>query len=81
MGKVVLIHSVLHGMEHETCCKVLARKQSFESGSRCSDGFVLNAPDDLPDRDYTVTFAGHSLPAARRNGIWFTSTDIVRIVR
>jgi hypothetical protein len=81
MGTVVLIRGVLRGMEHETGCEVLVRKHSIESGSpRYSEGFVLNAPVDLPEGEYTVTFDGHSLHAVSQHGIWLTSTDIVRIV-
>jgi hypothetical protein len=57
MGTVVLIRGVLRGMEHETGCDVLARKHSVDSGSRYSEGFVLNAPVDLPDGEYfSLTF-------------------------
>ncbi len=83
MGKVVLIRGELCGMERQTRCQVLARKHSIESGLRgpgYSEGFVLNAPEDLPDGVYTVTFDGHSLGAVRHHGIWLTTTDIVRVV-
>lgn len=83
MGKVVLIRGVLRGTESETRCEVLARQHSVESGfrgSRYSEAFVLNAPLDLPDGTYMVTFDGHSFDAVRHHGIWLTSTDIVRVI-
>lgn len=31
---------------------------------------VMNAPDDLPDGYYEVTFRGHSAFLHRTNGVW-----------
>ena len=83
MGKMVLIRGVLRGMERETRCEVLVREHSVKSGfrgPRYSEGFVLNAAEDLLDGEYTVAFDGHSLNAIRHHGIWLTSTAIVRVV-
>ena len=59
-GAAVLIPGVLRGMGCEVKCEVLARKQSPDLGPEYSEGFVLNAPADLPEGDYLVVFDRHT---------------------
>ena len=78
MGSVVLVPSLLCGMERETNCEVLARKTAKEDGPAYSEGFVLGAPFDLPDGEYLVRFDKHILRATKERGMWLTSRAISR---
>jgi len=78
-GAAVLIPGVLRGMGCEVKCEVLARKQSPDLGPEYSEGFVLNAPADLPEGDYLVVFDRHTLPATKERGLWLSSGAIVRV--
>jgi hypothetical protein len=60
-------------MEREANCEVLARKQSPPAGSDYVEGFVMNAPQSLPDGEYLVTFDRHTLRATKERGLWLTS--------
>jgi hypothetical protein len=72
MRSVVLIQGLLRGMGRETPCEMLAIRES-QSGknlpvyTRCS---VIEAPIDLPDGDYTVTFNVYSVSARKEAGLW-----------
>jgi hypothetical protein len=80
MRSVVLIHGLLRGMEREATCEMLAMKEA-ESGrgpvlySRCS---VIDAPMDLPDGDYTVSFNGCVVSARKEGGLWMPDEVAVR---
>jgi hypothetical protein len=65
-------------MNREASCEVLARRHSVQDGSSYSEGFVLNAPADLPDGEYTILFNGHVLHASKDRGLWLTSHDVTR---
>ena len=78
MSSVVLLSGVLRGMEREERCEVLARKSTKAAALAYSEGFVLNAPADLADGEYEVSFEGHSMRATKERGIWFTSTNVTR---
>lgn len=72
MRSVVLIQGLLTGMGREAPCVMLALKDSPSSTStpvfsRCS---VVEAPPDLPDGLYTVTFNGYTVPARKESGLW-----------
>jgi hypothetical protein len=49
-----------------------------KSSRAYSAGFVLNAPDDLPDGEYVATFDGYTLHAIKNGGLWLTSQDVAR---
>lgn len=72
MRSVVLIHGLLIGMGYEVPCEMLALRES-QSGSRqvaysrCS---VIDAPSQLPDGGYTVTFGGYVVAARKQAGLW-----------
>src|SRR5580704_14915620 len=80
MRSVVLIHGLLRGMESEAACEMLAMKEA-ESGkgpvlySRCS---VIDAPMDLPDGDYTVSFNGCVVSARKEGGLWMPDGGAVQ---
>ncbi len=57
-GTVVVVGGVLHGMQREVKCEVLARKKPLNFDPDYSEGFVLHAPADLPDGNYSVKFDG-----------------------
>lgn len=72
MRSVVLIRGSLIGMGYEVPCEMLAMRDSqAPSGkaaySRCS---VIDAPPQLPDGEYTVTFHGYIVPARKEAGLW-----------
>ena len=72
MRSVVLIHGLLRGMGREAPCEMLAMKETApETGreiySRCS---VIDAPHDLPDGLYAVSFSGHVVTARKEGGLW-----------
>jgi hypothetical protein len=72
MRSVVLIHGWLQGNGRQEPCEMLAmRDVPAVPGpavfSRCS---VMEAPLDLPDGDYTVTFEGYIVPARKEAGLW-----------
>lgn len=77
MRSVVLIHGLLRGMGREESCEMLAIKESDRGGgqpiySRCG---VIDAPPDLPDGDYTVSFNGYAVPAKREGGLWIPEDE------
>ncbi len=72
MRSVVLIHGWLQGNGRQEPCEMLALRDSpVVPGppvySRCS---VIDAPLDLPDGEYTVTFDSYIVPARREAGLW-----------
>jgi hypothetical protein len=72
MRSVVLIRGLLIGRGYEVPCEMLAMRDSqAQPGrtaySRCS---VIEAPAQLPDGEYTVTFHGYSVPARKEGGLW-----------
>ncbi len=77
MRSVVLIHGVLRGMGLESECEMLALKATDSESrsvtySRCS---VIQTASDLPDGEYTLTFAGTSVIARREGGLWLANGD------
>ena len=72
MRSVVLMRGRIEGMDREDRCDVLAVKEYIaQSGpplySQCC---VLEAPWDLPDGTYRVTFDGQTVMATRQDGLW-----------
>jgi hypothetical protein len=72
MRTVVLIHGLLRGMGREELCEMLAMKESPSSAGpanffRCS---VIDAPHDLPDGTYSVSFSGYVVFARKEGGLW-----------
>jgi hypothetical protein len=80
MRSVVLMHGLLRGMGREVPCELLAIKESTAdlsdaSYSRCS---VIEAPENLPDGDYSVVFATHIVAAKKEGGLWLPQTATAR---
>ena len=63
-------------MQREVKCEVLARKKPSNFDPGYSEGFVLHAPADLPDGNYTVKFDGHIMNTTKERRMWHTSTSI-----
>lgn len=81
MRSVVLIHGLLTGMGYHEPCEMLAIKESAsgkarEMFSRCS---VIDAPQQLPDGEYVVSFNGYSVPAKKEGGLWMPAGDAVAL--
>lgn len=67
-----MIRGLLEGMGLATRCEMLAMKEHPAEAdkplySRCC---VIDAPADLPDGVYQVTFAGHTVEARKEAGLW-----------
>jgi hypothetical protein len=72
MRSVVLIYGVLRGMGYEADCEMVAIKNAHPDRrpptyTRWS---VIDAPSDLPDGDYTVSFDDRSVAVRREGGLW-----------
>ncbi|HEY1501182.1 MAG TPA: hypothetical protein VGF88_16535 [Acidobacteriaceae bacterium] len=65
---VLLLKGVLLDTGRE--CEVLAWKETTEGGTKCSKCRVIDAPSDLPDRDYMLRFDGQIVQARKRSGHW-----------
>lgn len=81
MRSVVLIHGWLQGNGRQEPCEMLAmRDVSPGPGpavySRCS---VIDASQDLPDGDYTVTFDSYIVPARKDAGLWIPEEAIAAL--
>ena len=71
--------ALIPGAGREVKCEVLARRQSPDLGPEYSEGFVLNAPADLPEGHYLVVFDRHTLPATKQRGLWLSSGAILKV--
>jgi hypothetical protein len=81
MRSVVLIHGLLQGNGRQEPCEMLAmRDATTASGpavySRCS---VIDAPQDLTDGQYTVSFEGYIVPARKDAGLWIPDEAIAAL--
>lgn len=79
MRTVVLLRGSVEGMGRTARCEMLAMKEYLSPTSppiysRCC---ILDAPEDLPDGEYQVTFAGHRVSAHKEVGLWLPSDDAV----
>ena len=51
---------------------------SPSKGHAYTEGFVLNAPAELPDGEYIVIFQHHTRRTSKTRGLWLPFTEIVR---
>jgi hypothetical protein len=65
----VLLPGRLNGMGRMTECSVLAEKESPNARTFCQF-MVLEAPADLPDGIYNVSFGGYSEKVQKLDGVW-----------
>lgn len=77
MRSVVRLRGWLRGMEHESSCVLLAWKETLHSEEALgafryvySDLQVLDAPPNLPDGEYEVSFGDLTVSAVKRSGMW-----------
>jgi hypothetical protein len=68
----VTLSGYLKGMEHEAECKVSACEVSAPSSKGYEYALVMicEAPQDLPDGRYHLTFDSRAIPVQRHNGAW-----------
>ncbi len=71
---------VLRGIGLEAKCEIIVRKSTSPGTSAYSEGFVLNAPPELPDGEYAVAFDHHTLRVTKERGLWLTSTAFERLI-
>lgn len=81
MGMLVLMKGLLRGAGRETECEVVALRRVakntvgarlFEPDYVYTDLGVIEAPDDLPDGEYTVEIAGHAFRTSKKQGLWLS---------
>ncbi|HTW47542.1 MAG TPA: hypothetical protein VMD92_06325 [Acidobacteriaceae bacterium] len=79
MRSVVLICGVLRGMGHEAGCEMVAIKDKPPDSPRpiYSRWSVIDAPRDLPDGRYTVSFENYTVPVRREGGLWLAEESSV----
>jgi hypothetical protein len=83
MGTVVLLRGMLRGMGREAECEIVAmRRANSQRGPMrpntaltYMDFDVLNAPDDLPEGEYTLDVGGQILNVRKRRGLWHCAQD------
>lgn len=76
MDGFTLIDGVLSGYGIDACCKVLASADASDSiGIRC-EFMVVEAPRNLPDGIYTVSFNRHTAMTRKLDGMWLS--EVVR---
>ena len=76
-GPIVLLHGYVRGMRRDAECDILARKVSVAAKTRpgspdytYSDCAIIDAPADLPDGEYMVSFDRHTVAATKERGFW-----------
>ena len=83
MGMIVLVRGILRGMGREVECDLVAMRRSVPSGSMFrsqpdhvyTDFGVIEAPEDLPDGQYTVALGGQVLTTRKQRGLWLTCSE------
>lgn len=68
----VTISGHLKGMEREAQCTVSAFEVPLPDSDSCEYALVMicDAPHDLPDGRYHLTFDSRAIPVQRHNGGW-----------
>lgn len=68
----VILSGHLKGIERETRCKVSAFEVHLLDGDSVEYALVMisDAPHDLPDGRYSLSFDSRALPVQRHNGAW-----------
>ncbi len=70
MADVVRVEGTLRGMRAEARCTILAWKESSSTGRLFTRGKIAEAPSDLPDGTYMLTFGEHSIWTRKWEGHW-----------
>jgi hypothetical protein len=86
MGMIVLVRGVLRGMGQEVECDLIAMRRFVPSQSKFrrkpdhvyTDFGVIEAPDDLPDGQYTVSLGKQVLTTQKQRGLWLTCSECAR---
>lgn len=71
MRSIVKVHGLLRGMGREAECDMLAIRETcpgrLPAYLRCS---VMEAPPELPDGEYSVSFGAQMVPVKKLGGLW-----------
>jgi hypothetical protein len=71
----VVLSGRLKGMEHEVECKVSAFEIPLPDSNSPEYALVMisDAPHDLPDGRYSLSFDSRAIAVQRHNGAWLVS--------
>lgn len=83
MGTVVLLRGILRGMGREAECEIVAIRRAVsprgqvrqDTALAYMDFDVLNAPDDLPEGEYTLDVGEQVLNVRKHRGLWHCRQD------
>jgi hypothetical protein len=77
--EIVMMTGLLNGMNREEPCLVGAVKVTLPGTnvSHLARYSIQNAPTDLPDGQYQLTFNGETTTVKRRDGHWLTGESWV----
>jgi hypothetical protein len=67
---VIFLRGILFGKGRETECEILAWKNVAGAIHPYSQLRVVEAPDDLPDGEYTLAVDDLSVSTGKKNGLW-----------
>lgn len=73
--ELVLLAGRLMGMGRDESCMISATKVSLPGTNEFAySGLTIqNAPNDLPDGQYTLKFKGHTEAVVKSNGDWVSA--------
>jgi len=74
--QVSFFAGVLRGMKREEECELLALKESSQTGTCYQWAFILQAPDDLPNGEYVVSFDDHAMLVTKERAHWHRRSAI-----
>jgi hypothetical protein len=67
---IIILRGLISGKGRQAECEILAWKGAPNSGQAYSQLRVVEAPNDLPDGDYTLQVDGVSAHTKKINGSW-----------
>lgn len=67
---IIILQGMLYGKNREVPCEVLAWRRGADSKLPYSQLRVADAPNDLPDGDYTLRIDGMTVSTKRKDGSW-----------
>lgn len=70
MSDETRLDGMLRGMRREVKCTVLVWKEASSTGRLYTRGKITDAPADLPDGSYTLSFGEHTFVTRKWEGHW-----------
>ena len=67
---VIILQGMLYGKRREAPCEILAWKGAPGSNLAYSQMRVAEAPNDLPDGEYTLRVDGITITTRKKDGSW-----------